>query len=91
LLDEYTSIKSQQTNVGSQKIVGEIKCKKEESYQERFTQLVKQGYSINKIHAELFPEEYDFMFDSYVDANLGNSGDTILNYLTADVFDCTLG
>jgi len=21
----------------------------------------------------------------------GNSGDTILNYLTADVFDCTLG
>jgi len=46
----------------------------EKNYKERFDELKMRGYSDAKIHADLFPEEYDFMYDDHVDAKLRMQG-----------------
>jgi len=44
------------------------------SYSERYARLLKQGYDELAIHKRLFPEEYDFMYDTQEEAKLRAEG-----------------
>ena len=44
------------------------------SYSERYARLVKQGYDNAAIHRRLFPEEYDYMYDTPEEAKLRAEG-----------------
>jgi len=79
LLNEYDAITKKQAHDYAERILDEQRREEKKSYSQRYNELKGRGYSDAKIHAELFPEEYDFMFDDHVDAKLRRQGGNPMN------------
>jgi len=74
LLDEFDAIRKERAKKYHQKVLAEIEQEEAGSYEQRYARLKSQGLSESEIHARLFPEEYDFMFDDHVDYKMRQQG-----------------
>jgi len=74
LLGEYEALRKKSAHEYVEKVLDEQRREEAKSYSQRYNELKNLGYSDAKIHSELFPEEYDFIYDDHVDAKLRKQG-----------------